>query len=557
MDCKRKRDIFRTWFHSFEKETVSQDTAQNNTSHSVTKRSKGLPPHEFYDDVCYQDAEEQNNIDRCLSEFMETHQQRSSSRKRLVEISLNLKNNFQRRSPQDVPEDSLMEDTTIDTVSSSSISDDDSDEDPEKLSCYRSFRTNAVDLSVLFDNEINRSMGDLAIVNTNKNAIFQSPFQDILEKSFSHLDIFQDDVLVPVSPYKSARFELPEESECPSLSTAESTSVDDRDEDANVSTPGSSPMDDPIVQMGKTQYSTLRCPKALIPEINGENCQTEKVQFTDLTGDIYDLYNSSESSLSGIKECSVPPVCSLGIMHTSSDATSASDLQLSAPPSLMEDSGISTEYSRSASDHSQTFTIPTFRKGSELETVADVMTSLRSGAIDEKHLALESKRSMSFTCRDFYDRLPNGYFDDPMCHIENFDDDRDSIYEEQPVVGNNTNATGGSVRFNDESKLLLYTPQRKVETIKLNQLDSARLNSSRQPKSILKTKHHDRMGLETERALMCDTVDVQTFLQIFMSNEKRRGNEEQKNVVSRERQLNRYYANGIALNRFTADDISG
>ena len=470
---KSKRAMFRTWFYGPGKALNAGRSPPTTPEHdifaSMSRRSLGQPPSQLYDT---------GDIAAGLAECMPVSKPRASSRRRLAELSVSLKNNLQRRPLRCSPDSSRADDTTLENMEPLSEGED----EPERLSCYRTFRSNALDLSLLFDNEINRSMGDLAIVNATGS----------------------EDVLTPVSPCKRAP-----------QATSESSSVSSTMEDSHIvpdsNTPDSSPLDAQLFKDGKSLHSTLRRP--VVP-------QRDDTATHECLG-LYNLYDPSDASLEESAEEE----------ESGEDEDCSSDCNLSHAfdvPSLVADSASCTS-SVPCSDHSQTYTIPTFRKGSSPGTVKHWMASLREGSVAELSVNSQPSRAVSFRNRDFYDRLPNGYFDDPLLRSENFEAEDEEVKLPLP----------GSVRFNDESKLLVYTPRGKPRESPGSTEPATR--------SILKTKQHAGESLETQRALSCDTVDVQTFLRLFRSNEERRCHDERRNAASRERQLNRYYANGMAL----------
>lgn len=247
--------------------------------------------------------------------------------------------------------------------------------------------------------------------------------------------------------------------------------------------------------------------------------------------------------------------------------------KLSTVPSLVTDDK-SASTSRITSDSSQLYTIPTFRNETKRLNIANIVTGLRNRSVETIRSTYRHhgrmNRGVSYRDNRFYDTLPETYFTDDQ-NEENENDsspDKDDNYHDLSCESDkfynsiksiepgyyNTNMSnhtinneGNSVRFNDESKLFIYTPKRKgPATLRNDQilLQQHNLDSGGTPelKSILKTKDHNKIDVENARAICCDSVNVKSFMKALNDYEEKRLDDDRNNAISREKQLNRYYS---------------
>lgn len=245
----------------------------------------------------------------------------------------------------------------------------------------------------------------------------------------------------------------------------------------------------------------------------------------------------------------------------------------STVPSLVADDK-STSTSRITSDSSQLYTIPTFRNETKRLNVAKIVTCLRSSSQETVRSTYNNpsriNRRPSYRDSHFYDSLPETYFADQSNEViennsstgkndkyQDLSNESDKIYNSIKSAESgyyNTrmdncaiNNDGNSVRFNDESRLLIYTPKRKGPgTLRNDQilLQQQNLDSNATPelKSILKTKDHTKTDIENARAICCDSVNVKSFMKALNEYEEKRLDDDRSNAISRERQLDRYYS---------------
>ncbi|KAG0655795.1 hypothetical protein C6P45_002899 [Maudiozyma exigua] len=245
----------------------------------------------------------------------------------------------------------------------------------------------------------------------------------------------------------------------------------------------------------------------------------------------------------------------------------------STVPSLVTDDK-STSTSRITSDSSQLYTIPTFRNEAKRLNIARIVTCLRSSSQETVRSIYHNpggiNRRASYRDSHFYDSLPETYFADQSNDVNennsntekngkcyDLSNESDKIYNSIKSIESgyyNTsmnncpiNNDGNSVHFNDESRLLIYTPKRKGpgtlrnDQILLQQqnLDS---NATSELKSILKTKNYTKTDIENARAICCDSVNVKSFMKALNDYEEKRLDDDRSNAISRERQLDRYYS---------------
>ena len=252
-----------------------------------------------------------------------------------------------------------------------------------------------------------------------------------------------------------------------------------------------------------------------------------------------------------------------------------SDKSSTVPSLVIDDKSTST--SRITSDSSQVYTIPTFRNETKRLNIANIITSLRNRSVGTIRSTYRHhggmNRSVSYRDNHFYDTLPDKYFtnDQNEENENNVDSDDDGNYYDvtcesdkfynsiksiEPGYYNRSmnsytiNNESNSVRFNDESKLFIYTPKRKGPgtlrndqiLLQQNNLDSG---GAFELKSILKTKDHNKIDVENARAICCDSVNVKSFMKALNDYEEKRLDDDRNNAISREKQLNRYYSKEI------------
>ncbi|SMN21416.1 similar to Saccharomyces cerevisiae YBR045C GIP1 Meiosis-specific regulatory subunit of the Glc7p protein phosphatase [Maudiozyma saulgeensis] len=552
-----------------------------------------------------ENVEKEDNLeDDDFDEEIERKKSRGLSRKRLGELRETFKINLERithshgkfslrmNMPDDESDFGDSTNVTIKTTES---------EAKGTLSCYQSFRTNPKDLSILYDYAMNTSLGELQKTsNDSKKSTFQGSlfrklvYQDLSNEDFlekfrnssntvpiEKLDLFKND---STSSLYSSIYDFGDYSD--------ESDDDDNYSERNAMIQAISPAAVNISTLLENPENTKRSTKRLLSIDRAEGTKrqrfdTNKELFID---SLFKQKNANTEFLSAIGNTSHPiPSLENADVESSNNTNNsteidhfliqpkninpASDEEYSSVPSLVPEEK-STSTSRITSDSSQLYTIPTFRNDTKSLNIANIVSNLRNGSIDTTRLkcrnAGDGMNTVSYRDEHFYDSLPDKYFcdesiDESIDENENLTndevEDRETTFalshpydtvrsfhtglEDLSVINNE----GTSVRFNDHSKLFVYTPKRKnlVHSRNEHQLLDSEKNQSL--KSILKTKDHISTEIENARAICCDSVNVKSFIQSLNDYEEKRLTDDKNNAISRENQISRYYSKETSSNR--------
>lgn len=250
---------------------------------------------------------------------------------------------------------------------------------------------------------------------------------------------------------------------------------------------------------------------------------------------------------------------------------SSDDSSLSDDISTTMDDTVSEALSCAASvTCEKVYTIPTFRKRKDSLNVANIVKSFRDGTLNEEQLiefadkGKKRNEDLTFKNKEFYD--------DPASKapIDTLTDkvDKDKCLKDSKInVKNSVRSTGkkgeGAVKFDRFSCLIVYKPSTKSSSLvndgvmSLRDCDHPQGSIRRQPsqtrsvrqkpegceaKSILKIKANTREKEEIRRAIRCDEVDIESFMNLFEHFENKKQMEEIKLGEVREDQLNHYYS---------------
>lgn len=221
--------------------------------------------------------------------------------------------------------------------------------------------------------------------------------------------------------------------------------------------------------------------------------------------------------------------------------------------------------------YEKVYTIPTFRRRNESLRVANIAKCFKDGTLNEEELiqfvdnATNGNESLTFKNREFYDDPSNESNDQPA-NVEA--DDRNYVSGEERVNVKTTHQVcdvkeRGAVKFDRLSCLIVYKPSTKSTSFVNSETKTLRDNNrlamsdrkvsvlteavnqgsnNGKAKSILKIKSNTREREELRRALSCDDVDVESFMELFNHFESKKQMEEEKLGEVREDQLNNYYS---------------
>lgn len=393
--------------------------------------------------------------------------------------------------------------------------DDDNENNPEELdngsisegalSCYKSFRTNPEELSLLFDFSM-------------KGAVYQRDLNKInLSSSTAKIGVF---ICKPTESKAPATFDVVSDS----LYEPDGESgVDIEESSEQVNTKRSLSSQSEERQVSKRQKygnNIIRVQSETTNEIYD-------IEAQNLQGELLDSSTARSQEKNDNTKLNKPLPDLLNKMLNISDLRTNST---------------------SSSLSSKVYTIPTFRDKSTKLNVAGIVDKFCRGTLTERKLNIMIKKEssngkLSYQSDDFYKKLPNDFFEG------SFSDEEISVSAESPnnskEVEKSTNfgieegdTTEPSVRFDRSSRLLVYKTRKH-----LKKMDSDTSNCLLETKSILKTKGNDSESIESLRVSKCDLVDLKSFIKCFNHYETKKLNESEKYSKARENQLLRYYTN--------------
>lgn len=539
-----------------------------------------------------------------LEEEFGKKKSRRLSRKRLGEIKETFKFNLERMTHSSgkfslrmniADDETDFGDTTNGTIKTTES------EAKSRVSCYQSFRTDPKDLSILYDYAMNTSLGELQKTSDDtKRSNFQGSlfrrlvYQDLSNEDFlekfknssntvvpEQLDLFRND---STSSIYSSIYDFGDYSD-------DSESGENCIEDNAIIqavTPAAIHISTLLENSGNTKRSSKRLlstgraggSKRQRHDINKESFvdTVSKQIIPDAT--LLSVEDSMSPHVPGLEKAgegsSDGSNSSIEIDHFLSqpkNMNSVSDEDNSSVPSLVPEEN-STSTSRITSESSQLYTIPTFRNETKSLNIANIVSNLKNGSIHTTRLIClntnDDKKGVSYRDKHFYDSLPDKYFcnesidssldENEDLTNEEFDDPETTFTFSHPYdtirsgkMGRQDlsviNNDGNSVRFDDHSKLFVYTPKRKNLVYSRNENHLLDSDKTRSLKSILKTKDHISTEIENARAICCDSVNVNAFIHSLNDYEEKRLTDERNNALSRENQLNRYYSKESSPNR--------
>lgn len=593
---RSKRAMLKTWFHSTRIQDASSTETESIESElkdelcpSISMRSKGQSPSEVYDcqesNTTVSDTEELSGTENDDDFSHKNHH--TLTRKKLHELKENLKINLDRirhsrgkfslSTNKKCGDDNGLDNENISLLTTES-------EEKDKLSCYRSFRTAARDLDIFYDYAMTISASELGKYSsppTNRNfggslfrkLVYEDNTSDYKLELSDKIDPRKINNHYPVSEIESVDTSSLNDSIYSNYISHESvTDSHDRNENEHPPIVDNNSNDLDVYDISNVSKATKRLLSRDGIETNGSKRQRfnlddttpltagSDLDFSTSNKSFAEEFDQSSRKVSSNKsQCAVqvfdskliPPTDVKIRTHITEDENGKAQLQVEEVQS--------TSTSRKSSDSSKLYTIPTFREKSEQLSISGIVSSFKNGFLNEEQLQTVNEKfsgqNLSFRNKKFYDILPTDFFEKPIDPMESSDDDEDIdcgdslIKKDADLVSSETN----SVRFNENSKLFIYTPKKKF--VKMYQVDSNAEDSGNflKVKPILKAKYHASTEIETARAMCCDIVNVESFLTSFKKYEEKRYSEEKENAKSRENQINRYYSKEISPDRWPED----
>ncbi|AET39918.1 protein phosphatase regulator GIP1 Ecym_5141 [Eremothecium cymbalariae DBVPG len=225
----------------------------------------------------------------------------------------------------------------------------------------------------------------------------------------------------------------------------------------------------------------------------------------------------------------------------------------------------------------QRLVIPTFRMnaGKNMD-VSHIVENLKSGTITERDLlylaSMYTSQEVGFMDKSFYDEQGN--------EADNESATSDEYEIEHQTIGTDdkecckqisANENNDSVKFDRFSYLVIYNASKKCDSSRLKKRSIEDCGENSHPpapaadsgydgddeavhsnniteseeslhKSILKSKSNDKEFLESQRAVKCDKVSVDEFLEFFEKYENERREGEYVLSFARDKQLSNYYS---------------
>ncbi|AMD20975.1 HEL306Cp [Eremothecium sinecaudum] len=419
----------------------------------------------------------------------------------------------------------------------------------DALSCYYKFKSDESKIEEMFETMMFRNNTESPPVSRDQELRELAPFEIIGEQKLADLrkklDVFSNclSALDDDKPWNqiSAFNSPPMDMKMPRSAIGGSSSPPELA--SGISTLDSGPLTDSIE---KDSYCQI---------LSGDEC--------GINGSSESIQDAGNASGSSKTSSIVEKIASFVKTPKTSETSPMDSLRMNSP--LDSDFEV------------QRLVIPTFRmKDGKSMDVSNIVEHLKSGTVTERDLlclaSMYTYKENGFMDKSFYDEQGNEA-DNESAMSSEFEREGHTIGNEEreffkPSAINDSN---DSVKFNKFSCLVIYNASKKCDTglkpqdIK-NSVDKTRPGAAIEAdsgydgddedalsnnvtetegslhKSILKSKNNDKEYLESQRAVKCDKVSVDEFLEFFDKYENERREGEYVLSLVRDKQLRNYYS---------------